>query len=295
MVIYWVSTSTVCVCASCHGYRVVVVSLLERLWNSVPFQKRVTAGAWVCSTLTRILFSWNGVNGIFLGIGTLWTTLGVAGSRDQACPYTGARATAEYNAISRCRTIPTEQDGGDGTRCSHFDEECLDRELMSGFVDTGVTNFLSRISIATLEDMGYQVDYSSADPFRASNLGPGCACRRRSLRGNDDDYDEYNKVSGDTASVSTGRKQFNNSTATTRTDRRRRTNTRHHRQLSDEMLQYAIEQGKEYLQAQPSLPDATMEKLKKDSGILYEGDQYVTVWVRDTNDLIFDVQVYRDD
>lgn len=35
---------------------------------------------------------------------------------------------------------------------------------------------LSRISIASLEDLGYVVDYSQATPFSADLLSPSCIC-----------------------------------------------------------------------------------------------------------------------
>ena len=51
-------------------------------------------------------------------------------------------------------------------------------ELMTGFAGAG-TNPLSRITIASLEDIGYDVDYSNADSFTEDDLNPNCVCRRR--------------------------------------------------------------------------------------------------------------------
>jgi hypothetical protein len=112
--------------------------------------------------------------------------------------------------------------------------------------------------------LGYQVSYSQADAYRSSNLGPGCSCRRR-------DRGLRSSSSSDSDSI-----------------RPRR------RKLSDKMRQYAIEQGREYLASQPSVPTATLTKMRK-SGVEYVGDQYVTVYVRDVNGSIFDVHVGRDD
>ena len=53
-------------------------------------------------------------------------------------------------------------------------------ELMTGYLSAG-DNPLSRLSIATLQDLGYSVDYSQADPYTASNMDPGCVCNRRRL------------------------------------------------------------------------------------------------------------------
>jgi hypothetical protein len=37
-------------------------------------------------------------------------------------------------------------------------------ELMTGFLNPGV-NPISRLTIAALEDLGYEVDYGAADPY----------------------------------------------------------------------------------------------------------------------------------
>jgi hypothetical protein len=51
---------------------------------------------------------------------------------------------------------------------------------MTGFI-SGVEQPFSRITVGTLEDMGYEVDYDQADPFFRSQLGGTCRnlCRRR--------------------------------------------------------------------------------------------------------------------
>lgn len=38
---------------------------------------------------------------------------------------------------------------------------------------------ISRITVGSLEDMGYEVDYSKADPLFASDLSPNCVCTIR--------------------------------------------------------------------------------------------------------------------
>lgn len=68
-----------------------------------------------------------------------------------------------------------EQDFGPGTAHAHFDEGCMDLELMSGLVDDGMT--LSKFTVATLEDLGYDVNYKEAEDMDV----PDC-CRGRSLR-----------------------------------------------------------------------------------------------------------------
>lgn len=68
-----------------------------------------------------------------------------------------------------------EQDYGIGTAHGHFDEACMDLELMSGLVDDGMT--LSKFTVATLDDLGYTVDYSQAEDMAI----PTC-CRSGNVR-----------------------------------------------------------------------------------------------------------------
>lgn len=124
-----------------------------------------------------------------LGIGTLWDTKGLVGSVLDGCPYSGSKASEEFEALSGCPTIPIDLSGGvEG--CYHWSEACLGKELMTPFIDEGTGNPFSRISIASLEDIGYTVDYSSADRYRTSDLNstlPGCLCNpaRQLLRASD--------------------------------------------------------------------------------------------------------------
>ncbi len=92
------------------------------------------------------------------------------------CPYSyDSKASEEYRALSGCDTaVPIETTGGSGTACLHWAESCFQTELMTG-VNTGDQE-LSRLSIATLEDMGYVVDYSQADPYTVDQMDPSCVC-----------------------------------------------------------------------------------------------------------------------
>lgn len=102
---------------------------------------------------------------------------------------------AEYKAISGCSAVPVEQGGGTGTRCSHWSEACLQTELMTGYLNSGVLAPLSRITIASLRDLGYSVNYAAADFYGRRNLGAGCTCnRRRSLRDSHDDDSDTHQI-----------------------------------------------------------------------------------------------------
>lgn len=103
--------------------------------------------------------------GHVLGIGTLW---GFAGLMDADFRYTGANALAEYRALTMSDNAynPVEEDFGVGTAGGHWDETLFNTELMTGFAEgAGTAMPLSRVTIASLEDLGYTVDYGEADAF----------------------------------------------------------------------------------------------------------------------------------
>ena len=105
--------------------------------------------------------------GHILGFGTLWSEFNLINGKGTGNPqYTGRAAVREYNqAFNRnVNSIPLEATGGQGTRDSHWRESVFGNELMSGFIAAG-NNPLSRISIAALADLGYQVDLSQTDRF----------------------------------------------------------------------------------------------------------------------------------
>jgi hypothetical protein len=62
-----------------------------------------------------------------------------------------------------------------GSTCIHWDEVCFDNEIMTSVLDDGA-NPLSRVTIGSLEDLGYTVDYSAADSYTTFNQT--CKCNR---------------------------------------------------------------------------------------------------------------------
>lgn len=120
--------------------------------------------------------------GHVLGIGTVWNlpqsplTLYREDERDKYY-YTGIHALREYRSYYPTNDvvgIPIEDDGGEGTEGSHPEEDMnrviegephpgLEDELMTGWIQSLTS--LSRITLGFLEDIGYDVDYSKADPF----------------------------------------------------------------------------------------------------------------------------------
>ncbi|MGI8981762.1 MAG: leishmanolysin-related zinc metalloendopeptidase [Pirellulaceae bacterium] len=106
--------------------------------------------------------------GHILGIGILWDDRGLLAGGGTSNPrFTGQRATAEYNAIFGVHEsgVPVENTGGAGTRDAHWRDSILVNELMTGWAGPGTQLPLSRITVASLADIGYQVDMSKASAY----------------------------------------------------------------------------------------------------------------------------------
>ena len=105
--------------------------------------------------------------GHVVGIGSLWDSNGLLDTNNDYLEETSA--TNVWRNDWRCvGTPPIEKDGQPGTALSHWDEECLLDELMTGFASGALPSF-SRLTIATLEDIGYSVNYDAADAFDGSD------------------------------------------------------------------------------------------------------------------------------
>lgn len=152
-------------------------------------------------------------------------SLGVQGMEN--CPYTGPIATAEFKALSGCNEIPIEQTGGDGTRCKHWSESCFGSELMTGTLNVN-ENPLSRMTIASLADIGYEVSYDNADDYAADQLNQTdstCYCKRR--------LKNRNLMGGGEGNVFAIRNQKNN--------------TQYNEGLPPEIYELAMERGRKIL------------------------------------------------
>lgn len=100
-----------------------------------------------------------------LGIGTLWQSKGVlAGAGSSNPTFTGSRAVSEWRTLGGSGNVPVENTGGAGTRDGHWRDTTFRNELMTGFINTG-SNPLSRMSIASLGDLGYTVNVGAADAY----------------------------------------------------------------------------------------------------------------------------------
>jgi hypothetical protein len=106
--------------------------------------------------------------GHVLGVGTLWDRPGlVVGAGTSNPRFVGTHAVAEYNATfgGNASGVPLETGGGAGTRDAHWSETLFGGELMTGYVGPSSSMPISRITVASLADVGYTVNLSAADPF----------------------------------------------------------------------------------------------------------------------------------
>ncbi len=108
-----------------------------------------------------------------IGFGTIWQDLDLLTGAGGADPrFVGAEATDEYNDIFGVSEsgVPVEADFGPGTALSHWDEDLFGNELMTGFIGIG-DNPLSRITAASMGDLGYEVNVDAADVYAPPFIG----------------------------------------------------------------------------------------------------------------------------
>lgn len=106
--------------------------------------------------------------GHVLGIGTLWANFDLLrGEATDNPQFTGENAIREYGDLlagNGARPIPVANTGGPGTRGGHWRELVFGDELMTGFL-SGAQRPISRVTVGSLEDIGYPVRYDAADPY----------------------------------------------------------------------------------------------------------------------------------
>jgi hypothetical protein len=157
-------------CASRSGTGLTIVGTMQ--FDSADLQALVSTGQLV-ATITHEMAH-------VLGFGTAWSgrnlTTGIGGADPR---FIGASAVAIWPPFGAALgfaglTPPLENIGGAGTAGSHWRESVFHTELMTGYIEApGVPMPLSRMTIATFQDLGYQVDYSQSDPFAGNLLAAG--------------------------------------------------------------------------------------------------------------------------
>lgn len=128
--------------------------------------------------------------GHVLGIGSIWDDLGLLqGARTPNPVFLGPNAMREFSVLIGAPAptpVPVANAGGPGTRDVHWRESVFGSELMTGILNIGA-NPISRMTIASLQDLGYQVNLAAADafalpsPFELAVMGFGAdpiVCRR---------------------------------------------------------------------------------------------------------------------
>lgn len=124
--------------------------------------------------------------GHVLGSGLLWERKGLITSHPVHGPiFTGRNAMEEFGRLRSGppSPIPVEDRGGPGTADLHWRDRVFENELMTGFVNGG-RNPLSRMSVASFEDLGYTVNRDAAEPYTllSGNIFAGVSTDRSRVR-----------------------------------------------------------------------------------------------------------------
>ncbi len=104
--------------------------------------------------------------GHVIGVGALnaWDNQ-VSGLGGADPRFIGPKAVTQWQALGGTGNVPVENTGSAGTRDSHWREVTFNNELMTGFVDLA-SNPLSRLTVASLEDLGYSaVNYDYVNSY----------------------------------------------------------------------------------------------------------------------------------
>lgn len=104
------------------------------------------------------------------GLGTLWELQGLLtflGNNSNPV-FLGANAMREFASLVGANSpqpVPVANRGGEGTFGGHWRESVFGAEAMTGFINNGILNPVSRMTIASLQDLGYSVNYNAAEPY----------------------------------------------------------------------------------------------------------------------------------
>jgi hypothetical protein len=104
-----------------------------------------------------------------VGVGSFWNEKGLLTGFDTPdVAYTGTGGVSgcrSTGGTTTCATsVPVENTGGAGTANSHWRESIFGAELMTGFASNGPMP-LSIMTVRSLEDLGYTINPSAADPY----------------------------------------------------------------------------------------------------------------------------------
>ena len=107
-----------------------------------------------------------------LGFGPLWATNGLVQGSGGADPrFIGAESTREFAALGGAGRVPLENTGGERSAEKHWREAVFDTEVMTSlFEGLGSAQPLSRLTIASLMDLGYEVRLDAAESFTGDGV-----------------------------------------------------------------------------------------------------------------------------
>ena len=111
-----------------------------------------------------------------LGFGTIWSEHGLLvnpslpSSQGADTYFPGPYAVEAFDSAGGTEytggeKVPVENRAGPGSGDSHWREGVLENELMTPYLDIGILDLLSAITIQSLADLGYTVDAAIAEPF----------------------------------------------------------------------------------------------------------------------------------
>ena len=105
-----------------------------------------------------------------LGFGVAWNAMGLVEDFGGDLRFTGANAIEAYNNVYSdiassdplsAFGVAVETDGGSATSGVHWDDATFGSEIMTGYIGGG--SITSDMTVAALEDMGYETVYESGD------------------------------------------------------------------------------------------------------------------------------------
>ncbi|MGV3707821.1 MAG: Ig-like domain-containing protein [Gemmatimonas sp.] len=146
-----------------HGSNLTLMGFMQ--FDTADLELMLTAGVMDNVVLHEM--------GHIFGIGTLWSvrrTL-LTGRGTENVFFNGSGARSQFALLGSPFAgdpVPVENcvgisGCGNGTRDSHWRKSVFGTELMQGYVNVNMP--MSRVTVASLADLGYQVNLGEADPF----------------------------------------------------------------------------------------------------------------------------------
>ena len=134
-------------------------------FDSADVESMIANGRWEDTIMHEM--------GHVLGIGTFWSHNKAHSGDITDDKYTGVNALKQWRALGCSGDLPVETDGGLGTAGGHWDEDCLADEMLTGVARSFLpknSQKLSQLTVASLEDIGFKVDYTAADRYTIDDL-----------------------------------------------------------------------------------------------------------------------------